>query len=380
MSGLLERRAGSLSPQQVDPLSWITGPYVPLVFGVINLAYGLTMAILTLPQVTHPFAQFAATALEAAACLFVHLATRPMRPLLGWGGSATALLIGMVGVVISGLGYHDADFQIEQWWAPLAFSFVLASLSPYLPARRILILGFASILVAAPICWLSVRKEVPFWGPVSIAVMIVVPMLLGTVGASIFAAIVVRRMLPMLERRSQVLVSLDAARSEQAEEAERRQVAEMSARVAPFLERIERTGRIDPMDRVLAGQIARQLRDDLVARANLSWLDSVAETDRVVVIDPEQRAGKMRPSQRTALRGLLRAILETPGADTGSVLVELRGQPDGSTAVAVSLDVDLPEGRRIMHLSPYYLTLRTAVKDLRWEDVRHLKFELPPEG
>jgi hypothetical protein len=31
------------------------------------------------------------------------------------------------------------------------------------------------------------------------------------------------------------------------------------------------------------------------------------------------------------------------------------------------MDVDLPEGRRIMHLAPYYLTLRTAVDDLTWD-------------
>jgi hypothetical protein len=48
--------------------------------------------------------------------------------------------------------------------------------------------------------------------------------------------------------------------------------------------------------------------------------------------------------------------------------------------VAVSLDVDLPEGRRMMHLSPYYLTLDTAVRGLRWEDVRHLRFEVPPDA
>jgi hypothetical protein len=61
-------------------------------------------------------------------------------------------------------------------------------------------------------------------------------------------------------------------------------------------------------------------------------------------------------------------------------MVELRGQPDGSTAVAVSLDVDLPEGRRIMHLSPYYLPLRTAVRDLQWDGLRHIRFEVPPDA
>jgi hypothetical protein len=87
----------------------------------------------------------------------------------------------------------------------------------------------------------------------------------------------------------------------------------------------------------------------------------------------------MRGSERTALRALLQAALDTPGIDSGSLLVELRGAEDGSTAVGVSLDMELPEGRRIMHLAPYYLTLRTAVKDLQWSRDRFLRlsFHLP---
>jgi hypothetical protein len=376
---LLERRPSALSAQQVDPLSWVTGPYVPLVFGLLAFGYGIVMGFVTLPEVKHPGAQFGAAALCGIACLVIHFATRPMRPPLGWAGAVIPLLIGAAALELSALGNIGARFTIELWWAPVGFAFVIASLAPYLPARRILVLGFAVVAGSTPFAYLAVAPQVPFWGPVSIAVIIVSPLVLGVLGAATFSHAVVARMVPMLERRSQVLVSLDAARSVDAEQAERRRVAEMSARVVPFLDGIAQAGRVSSRDRVLAGQIARQLRDDLVARSNLSWLDSVAETDPVVVIDPERRANRMRPSQRTALRGLIRAILETPGADAGSVLVELRGQDDGSTAVAMSLDVDLPEGRRIMHLSPYYLTLRTAVRDLRWEDVRHLRFELPPE-
>ena len=77
---LLERRRSALSAQQVDPLSWVTGPFVPLVLGILVLGYGGAMAALTLPDVRHPGAQFVAAAMCSAACLFVHLATRPMRP------------------------------------------------------------------------------------------------------------------------------------------------------------------------------------------------------------------------------------------------------------------------------------------------------------
>ncbi|MGN6325138.1 hypothetical protein [Pseudolysinimonas sp.] len=375
---LLGRRPSELSAQQVDPLSWVTGPFVPLVFALLILLHGLTVAVVTLPDVRHPFAQFGAVALCAGACLVIHAATRPMRPPLGWGAAIVVLLLGGAGLVLSAIGYIGARFTIEQWWAPIAFALVIASLSPYLPLRRILGLGFAAIAVSTPFAYLAVAPQVPFWGPISIVTIVVGVPVLGVLAAAVFSTTVVRRMLPMLEHRSQVLVSLDAARSEDAEAEERRRLAELTARAVPFLEEVARAGRVTSRDRVLAGQIARQLRDDLVARSTLSWLDTLAATDRVVVVDPERRADRMRVSQRTALRALLTAVLETPGADTGSVLVELRGQPDGSTAVALSLDIDLPEGRRIMHLSPYYLTLRTAVSDLRWDDGK-LRFELPAE-
>jgi hypothetical protein len=59
----------------------------------------------------------------------------------------------------------------------------------------------------------------------------------------------------------------------------------------------------------------------------------------------------------------------------------LRRATDGATAVAVSMDQALPDGRRIMHLAPYYLTLRTAVEDLTIETERLLKlsFRIPAE-
>jgi len=49
--------------------------------------------------------------------------------------------------------------------------------------------------------------------------------------------------------------------------------------------------------------------------------------------------------------------------------------------VALSLDVDLPEGRRILMLAPYYLTLKTTVDNLSWADGRSLlfKFQIPAD-
>jgi len=373
------RRFLTLSAYEVDPLSWFTGPLVPIVFATLNLAYGGTLAIVTWMQVGNPRLQFAGVILCTLACVFVHVMTRPLRPRIGWGTGAIAVGIGSLGFIVSAVGYTNIVFSIELWWAPFGVALVLASLAPYLPGRVLVVLGLGAILVTSPVAYLIVHDDVPNWGPVATVLIIISPIASGITATAVFSYLVVSRMQPLIDKRSEVLVSADARRDDAAETAERVRLAQFTARAVPFLESVADQGVVTPADRALAGQLARRLRDDLVTQSNVTWLDSVASGSRLVVIDPEHRAGKMRAAQRTALRALLQAILDTPGTDAGSLLVELRSAPDGSTAVGVSLDMELPEGRRIMHLAPYYLTLGTAVKDLQWSQDRFLKlsFNLP---
>lgn len=380
MRPLLEGRFWNLSAQEVDPLSWFTGSLAPLVFAALNLVYGLGFAIVTWDASRRPLLQIVGVALCAAACVLVHVLTRPMRRRLGWGGAAAAVGIAVVGFGVSTLGYAGAALAIEVWWAPFGLALTIGSLGPYLPARALILLGGAAAFVAVPFAWLTVREHPTPWGPVSTALIIASPIVSGVVALSAFSIAVVSRTLPLIEKRTQSILSLDTPSGERNEAAERARLAGLIARAAPFIEQIARDGVVRPADRTLAGQLARRLRDDLVTQSNLSWLDSVAR-DRLVVVDPDQQAERMRSSQRTALRALIRAILETPGTDAGSLLVELRAHPDGSTAVGVSLDFELPEGRRIMHLAPYYLALRGSVDDLEWSDDRFLRvtFNLPAE-
>jgi hypothetical protein len=137
---------------------------------------------------------------------------------------------------------------------------------------------------------------------------------------------------------------------------------------------------ITPTDRALAAQIARTLRTELVTVTDRSWLDTLAQQTGLVVSDPGRLADGMNESQRTALRGLLVAAHDSSVVDQQTVLIELRARPDGSTAVALSIDLDLPEGRRLRRLAPYYLTLMTTVDDLSWNDGRitELNFKIPP--
>ncbi|GHF18406.1 hypothetical protein GCM10011600_19180 [Pseudolysinimonas yzui] len=381
MSSPLDRRWLRLSAQEIDPLSWFTGSLVPLVFAALNLLYGGTFAILTWGASREPLIQIIGVALCSAACVVVHLLTRPMRRGLGWGRASFSLALGVVGFVLSAIGYADSLFSIELWWAPFGLALVVGSLGPYLPARAIILLGSAATLISVPIAQLVVQAQVTGWGPIATAIIIASPLVSAIVATAAFSIAVVGRTLPLIERRSQTMLSVDAPQGARNEQLERDRLARLISRAAPFIEGVARAGEVTTADRTLAGNLARRLRDDLVTQSNLSWLDSVAQ-DRLVVVDPDSQARRMTASQRTALRALIRAILDTPGTDTGSLLVELRAHPDGSTAVGVSLDFELPEGRRVMQLAPYYLALRGSVEDLEWSDDRFLRvtFNLPPSS
>lgn len=377
-SARFDRRFLRLSAQDADPLSWFTGPLVPSVFATLNFVYGSVFAILTWSGSPHPIVQIVGVVMCTSACVLVHVLTRPMRRRIGWPGAIVAVATATCGFVLSALGYAGSVMTIELWWAPFGLALTIGSLAPYLPARAIVLLGTVAGAVSVPIAFLAVRDQVTAWGPVATIMIISSPIVSGIVATAAFSVAVVARTLPLIEKRTQTMLSVDAPHGLRNQADERERLVRLGSRVVPFIEEVARAGVVTPADRTLAGQLARRLRDDLVTQSDLSWLDSVAR-DRLVVVDPDHRAGRMRGYQRTALRALVRAILDTPGTDAGSLLVELRAHPDGSTAVGVSLDIELPEGRRIMHLAPYYLALRGSVDDLEWNDDRFLRvtFNLP---
>ncbi len=371
------RRYFLTSAQQVDPLSWFTGPYLPLAFSGLIFVFGTLMTALTWNLSDRPWLQLAGLWLCVIAALVIHLRTRRLQPALGWGTGVLVLTTATVGTLLSAIDYQGTDLNLGLWWGPAGPALILLSLSPYLPARRIWVLGLGTTVATVALSFAILYPVNDFQGPLTTIAVFAYPMAMATVAATVFSYSIVSTMIPMLESPSRLMVPGQRLRDAAVEEAERESLARLTSRAAPFLERVAESGRVEPSDRALAGQLARRLRDDLVTQASESWLDTVAGSSRLVVVDPDRLARRLDAAQRTALLAMLRAVLDLPETDAGSLLIELRKSPDGSTAVAVSMDMSLPEGRRIMHLAPYYLTLRTAVADLEFDRDR-LTFRIPP--
>jgi hypothetical protein len=367
------------SPQEVDPLSWFTGPSIPLVLAGVAVVQGVVITLIYWNSWSIVALEWAAMPLFLAAGWVAAQFAQPHRRRFGWRQAALVLAIATVGLALAAGGTVNSTLPVAQWWPGIGLAAILASLAPYSSARRMVVYSIPTIVIAAVVGSLVFTSLSRFWPPVGIVVISTGPVLVAAVASVVFSYSVVERTTAWLETSagdeevypvSRYLDDTELASS----------ITRVSVRVAPFLEGVANAGMITPADRTLAAQIARTLRAELVTASNRSWLDTLASESGMVVSDPARLADGMDESQRTALRGLLVAAVESSVVDQQSILIELRKQPDGSTAVALSIDVDLPEGRRLMLLAPYYLTLKTTVDDLSWasgESVK-LKFRIPP--
>jgi hypothetical protein len=369
----------SRSPQDVDPLSWFTGPLMPLVFSVAGVVQGLAITIIYWNSWSNVPLQFVAMAFFLGAGWLTTRSAQPTRPRFRMRDAAEILALACAGMVVSAFGTYGGTLPIAQWWPGIALSATFVSLSPYCTPRKQLICTAPLIVFSGIVGWIVFSAQTDFWPPAALLIIAVGPITIGAAGGIVFAYTVVSRTLALLDTSAGV-EEFYATSDGPDPDRQRDRIARVSARVAPFLERVAAAGTITPENRALAAQIARRLRTELVTATSRSWLDIVAHETGMIVSDPGRLADSMNESQRTALRGLLVAAMESTVVDRHTLLIELRAQPDGSTAVALSIDVDLPEGRRLVLLAPYYLTLKTTVEDLSWDDGRSLlmRFKIPP--
>lgn len=372
--------AWTRSPQSLDPLSWFTGPLVPLVFGGLAVTFGAAASLST-GQAQGHWLQWPALACVLAACIMISVLTRPRgAEFAGWR-AAVPVILGWLAVVLSGLGYSGGGLQLELWWAPIGLAFVLVSLAPYTPPIRMIAAGAVSCLLTVGVVILFSLSSASHWPPVSSVMLGLAPVLVAAAAGTVFSYQVVRRIADWASTESGARLSSGVLGETAKLRILRRELANVSDRALPLLQRVVATGMVSDGDREQAAALAENLRAELVERSNRSWLDSLAPGLKLTVVDPEHRADLMTPPQRSALLGLLRAASDGVGQKRASLVIELRGEPDGGAAVALSMDVQLPEGRRVTLLSPHYLTLKTTVDELHWDSGQQLRmhFRLPPE-
>jgi hypothetical protein len=372
-----------LSPQKTDPLSWFTRPLIPLIFAFTAVVYGFGVTLFTWELANEPWLDLIAIALVFGACIIVQLATRPLRKPYSSRQALVPLSLALVAIAMSTYGSLESDVLVQYWWVPIGVGILLGALAPY--SSPLALAVYAAVLVVAVSvgAWIAFMGAAVVWPAFTTMAIAASGVIVAGVATTTFSLVIVRTTQKLLAGTGTGTTEPEsAAESEEvARQVERRTLARLGTQVAPFLESVAESGVVTDADRALAGLLARRLRSDLVSQANRSWLESLALYGAMYVVDPDHRADTMNTVQRAALRGLILAVMKNPSTHSDSLFIELRGQEDDSTAVALSIDIDLPEGRRTMMLAPYYLTLQTAVQDLEWDPSRELlKFQFPSQG
>ncbi len=368
------KRPWNRSAQEIDPLSWFTGPRPAIVFAWLAAAQGLVITFALWAHWSNPWLQLAAIPCYVLGGHYTASVAQPTRSPYRPRHAIVPIALACIGLILSAVGAAGGAVSVDRWWAPIAVAITFAVLAPYSSALWLLAFSVPILITAVTAGSLAFIPGVGKFAPVAAVVLIAAPILSAAIAASVFSLTIVKR--------TEAAMNIGDASGEEwshgriAPDSET--IGRVSHRVAPFLRKIADAGVITEADRAIAGQLARRLRSDLV-EANASWLERLAVESALVVSDPDRLADRMNDQQKAALRGLLVSVLENEIAVNESLLIELRTAPDKSTAVALSMDVDLPEGMRLRMLAPYYLTLKATVDGLTWSDGRSvtMKFRVP---
>ncbi|HEY0260138.1 MAG TPA: hypothetical protein VGC18_09840 [Lacisediminihabitans sp.] len=364
-----------VSPQEVDPLSWFSGPLVPGVFAGIIAAYGVIASLVTRGTAPAPGLELVAIVLFVGCGIAILTLTRPRRPHLRTWQAMLVLLVAWLALLASAADLAPGSVPVEQWWATCGLALVIASLGPYSSALQVLLYGVLSTIVAGAVLWVGFVSTESFWPPITVLLIGTGPIVVATASMTVFSYTVV----------TLVLRSLDAPQDEIVDPAVGRfqgsTLPALIERAIPLLEEWAASGEIKAQHRSMAARLAEAVRLDLVTRSRLSWLQALVDDLPVEVIDPERRADRMLQPQKAALRGLLLAVLRTPPLDRGRLRVEFVPQGE-STRVLLHSDIEVSGTGRMTALAPYYITLGTTVPNLVWHDGRQfsMEFDLPPEG
>jgi hypothetical protein len=373
-------RALYLTPRDVDPLSWIARPWVAIFFSATAFVSGTSYTITHWSVAPRPWLDAIATVLIVGACLWIQISVRPLKRSFGPLRASVSIILGLLGLAASAIAAYGSPVPVQLWWAPIGLGVIVAACAAYSAPLHIASYG-AIFSLATTVASLVVfgGENDSAWSALSAAIISVTPILVGLVVTLVFSVSVVSSSQRLISGANSVGSRQTEADLDEAARAYIDNLARLGSRVAPFLSSVAESGQVTDADRALAGQLARRLRAELVTQANTSWLESLATIGRIHVVDPEHRADRLNAAQRSALRGLIETAVNDPSTHAGSIFIELRGHDDGSTKVALSIDLDLPEGRRIMMIAPYYLALKTAVSDISWDAARDLlQFTAPP--
>ncbi len=375
------------SAVDVDTLSWLTSNIVTAWVALAVIAFGLGAMLLGTQAGPRPVLQLIAIMIMTGAAWLVHAGAHPRHARFGRGRGAAVHTLAALAVVMSAAALVDrppivpaldsalgvvlplaigAPFGFDVWWAPVCAALVVMASSPFIEGRTFVpgaLLVAATTALAAAVVSFDVR------GTVEVADVVIATS--SPLFAVIGGATLTRTLVGAVEQwRGGRLASTPAADAVEPviDVVDRITSGRFSGAVVPFLERMLTATTVSPRERRMAGRLAADVRSALVRHGDQSWLAEHLAGRPVYLADPFRLADTITVDQRGAIVALIDGLFDDPEAGVFAARLDLEPAVDDAVAVALTVGLQLPEGRRTAVLAPYYLSVKSVVRHIEWHN------------
>lgn len=319
-----------ISPQQLDPLAGVTAQAFAWVFAFAAFATAAGLSIVhrieyhELPVLVGAFAAL------AAAGTIVILASSPRRAPFTWRAAGSIHILCLTAVFLEAAAQWGTNTAVRSDWAPLALALLVMATGCFRPAVEILAMTAVSATVVGVVTVSgSVASGSPF-PPIIYAGLTAGPILAAGVGAAVFSATLVRRLLRWREvTQGARMAAVERMRVRVRDDLRDERLTLIEGEIGPFLRDVLARGEAVDATAESARQLSDQLRRALVDEADGVWLDGVVGE----LQDEGGLAARMDETQRAAVEAVCtalagrraRASLERAGRRIRLVLVWDRG-------------------------------------------------------
>ncbi len=365
----------------IDTLSWLTSSLVSSWVAIAVAVFGLSSIIVGGQGGYRPAFQLVAVLVMTGAAYVIHRGALPSRNRFGPSRAALVFGLASLAVMISALALVDrsilipavadllpepADprFALELWWAPVCAALVVMATSPFVPGR-VFVPGSLLVVAATAVSAGFVATERQSALPLADVVVVASSTVFAVIGGIVLNRSLVTSVQSWRRGQSSSAPADDAVESA-TEVIDRISGGRFSTAVVPFLERIEKAPSLTARDQRTAARLARDMRQALVDHGDRSWLSAHLAGRPAYVTDPYRLAETITLDQRAAIIALIDGLFNDPDAEVFGARLDLAPAEDDAVAVAVTVGLSLPEGRRTSVLAPYYLTVKSVVRRIEW--------------
>lgn len=366
----------------IDTLSWLTSSLVSTWVAVAVAVFGISAIVFGGQGGYRPAFQLVAIVVMTGAAYAIHRGALPSRSRFSTRRAVLVFGLASLAVMLSALALVDRNvvfpviagliptpsnpqFALELWWAPVCAALVVMATSPFV-AGRVFVPGSMLVVTATAVSAGFVATERQSSLPLADVVVIASSTVFAVVGGVVLNRSLVTSVQRWRRGRSDDAPADDAIESA-TEVIDRISGGRFSTAVVPFLERIERAPSLTARDQRTAARLARDMRRALVEHGDRSWLSAHLSGRPAYVTDPYRLAETITVDQRAAIIALIDGLFSDPEAEVFGARLDLAPAEDDAVAVAVTVGLTLPEGRRTTVLAPYYLTVKSVVRRIEWQ-------------